>query len=404
MYKYSVVNGQLAKKIEYHNRLYLIAYMAIAIKGWIAYSEVFRQYQWISDIVLTALFMIVIIYKIMVQDYSRKSLVMIAVWGLLCVYTYYKAHYYFLIASFFCIVGAEYVDFKKVLKVSCYSKIAFIGLHLFLFLIFLLFSPSSIHYSYRAHSGIPRYTFLLSHANTFSMLFVWTIFEYIYVNYKKISNISIVICGFLIWFFYLFTDSNTSIITGAIVVILTLVTKNVKKDRYFLLDWISKYLFLICSVVFPFLVAVYTRLSGSLLSIWEKIDDVFTGRLLYGALVYDTYGYSLFGRTLYFAKKTFWRGHWFDGIGCDNTYVWMFVCYGYAQLLIFAVAFILINKKISIEAKIFLIAYAAFGVMEAYIINATLCFPLLFLARMFFDDNNMISLTEREKIARKQTS
>lgn len=379
-------NRTSEESIEYENRIYLLGVMCFWIKALIDFSEILKRFQKFVDIPLLLLFIGLMVFKIIRQSYDKKTLIMSGAIVGICAITYLRVNYLYLICSVLCILAAQNVDFDRILKMSYRIKGTFIAIHVVLYAIARVVMPSAISYSYRGTGGLPRTQFFLSHANTFSMFLVWTIFEYLFVNYSIVTWKNILACWAIILFFYKFTDSNTMIIASTVVVVGMLCMKYWRGHK--VISFISKYCCLICAIVFPVLIAIYTKLSGAALELWLQLDEIFTGRLLYGAVVYDLKGWTLLGKTHSFEAKTFWRGHWFDGIGCDNIYVWMFVCYGYLELLMVAFAFIRMNKYAADKEKIFIIAFVIYGIMEAYVTNALFCFPLLFIGKYFWENAN----------------
>jgi hypothetical protein len=113
------------------------------------------------------------------------------------------------------------------------------------------------------------------------------------------------------------------------------------------------------------------------------LDKFFTGRLLYGAVAYDLKGLSIFGKVAEFDQKIYWNGYWIDGMIFDNCYIWMMVSYGIVYLVLISLASIVFNKRMDVRDRIFIILYTLYTVMEAYVMNAAICFPLLIFGMYF---------------------
>ena len=91
------------------------------------------------------------------------------------------------------------------------------------------------------------------------------------------------------------------------------------------------------------------------------------------------------GQSVSFGEKTYWRGYWFDVISCDNTYVWAFVNFGLIYMLLIGAGFFVISKKTTTAQQILITSYTLYGIMEAYILNAMFCFPVLFIGLCLWD-------------------
>jgi hypothetical protein len=116
---------------------------------------------------------------------------------------------------------------------------------------------------------------------------------------------------------------------------------------------------------------------------FDTLNEMFTGRLLYGAVAYDLKGLSIFGKNVTFDPKLYWNGYWIDGMIFDNCYIWMMVSYGIAYLVLISFAAIAFNSRMDTRDRIFIILYSLYTIMEAYVMNAAICFPLLILGMYF---------------------
>jgi hypothetical protein len=146
---------------------------------------------------------------------------------------------------------------------------------------------------------------------------------------------------------------------------------------------------MICSILFPIICMVYTSLSGTALTIWESINELLSGRLIYGACAYNLSGVAWLGKSIsYMYTKTYWYGHWFDQMVFDNSYILFFVSNGYIVLLLLAILFILSGRVTTREDKIFLFVYAVYFMMETYVLNSIFCFAIIILGKVFFEKND----------------
>lgn len=375
------------KKQEYTDLdtiIYIVGIMAISLKALISFSDLL---QWVPSIVHSALggmFIVCMVIKFARQRYIVKYVLGIGFLGICCLFTYMSARYYYLLSTFFCLIALQDVDIKQVLQISSKFKAVFLAVHFVIYELVVIVAPAYATYSYRSGVGEPRHTYFMSHANTVTMYIVWTSLEYIYCTYEKLTMQKLLGIWLINFISHYFTDSNTGFIVATFVTIFIICDKYKKETIMKLVHLGARYGFLMCSVIFNLMIVSYTSLSGPLLELFHKIDDFFTGRLLYGAVTYDLKGCTLMGRILYFDKKTYWLGHWFDTITCDNTYVWFFVCYGMLYIILLSFAFWWIGKKTTNIEKIMIFSYVFYAAMENYVINVVFCFPLFLIGKYVF--------------------
>lgn len=366
---------------KFGQNLYEYGFMILAVKNLLDSSGLFKRPEWL-DTLLIFTFLCLIFWKLALQRYTMSRLIIFGVVGVICAYTCIKGDYFYIIFSFLGIIAMQDVDLKEVVRKTSNVKIIILLIHIFVYFVILFAMPDKIVYIYR--NGIKRHYFFLGHPNTFSMYVLWTSMEYLYSRYDKLKIINLVSIWLVNFITYQFTNSNTGVMVTTLAIVLSICDKKNVRGIIKSLQPLSKYGFAICSITIPLFVASYSKFSGRMMEIFNHINDFFTGRLLYGAYVYDVYGATLLGRTITFAKKSYWRGHWIDTVVLDNSYIWLFVMYGALYLIILSIAFFLIAKSTSNIEKILIISFTFYGVMEAYIMNAAICFPLLFIGKYLY--------------------
>ena len=271
---------------------------------------------------------------------------------------------------------------KYVLNWSYKVRAFLLTVHVAAYIFTLLRNPDSIEYVYR--DSVLRHSFFFSFSNTFSMFLIWTIFEYLYVNYEQLTLQSLIIVTAIDASLNYFTLSTTNTIISVVVLLLILFNKLFPEWKMGAVRWFVKYAYMILSVFFCLITVYYRKLSGSLMEIYNWLDDFFTGRLIYGAYMYEKYGATFFGQTFKLRQNDYWNGYWFNGIACDNTYLWHLVSFGVVFLVILSVLFFAVAGKVKRQDAIFLSVYILYAVTEIYVTNAVLCFSLIVLAQYAF--------------------
>lgn len=389
------------ERLKNRQSLFEAAMLLYAVKDVLESTSLFRRPEWL-DSLFVVVFLVLIVWKMALQTYTLLQIGVIGVLGAMCAYTCINGNYFYIMISFLCIFAMKDVDFAQVVKKVSWLKAGLLSVHVLYYGICKVISPGKISYIYR--NGVKRSYFFMSHPNTFSMFVLWTTIGLAYSYYEKLNRIQIGALWMINLFFYVFTNSNTGLMVSTIVFGLMLLEKSGFGLHMILKS--SKYVFAGFSIIIPAFTASYTKLSGPLLAVYDFLNDFFTGRLLFGSYVYDIYGISWIGKTIYFPEKTYWRGHWFDEMVFDNAYIWMFVIYGYFYLLLIAAAFILIEKRTTRVEKILIIGYAFYGIMEAYIISATICMPLLLLGKYMYqileERKNKKNMPRKKLVAERQ--
>ena len=363
------------------DKMYSIGFVSLLIRLICSYSDIIHL-PGVLDTILGVVFVICMLLVLVDEKLTGLQLFAVVAVGVVCVYSYTQMDNYYLLATYFCMVASKHVNLKYVLNWSYKVRAFLLTVHVAAYIFTLIRNPDSIEYVYR--DSVLRHSFFLSHANTFSMFLIWTIFEYLYVNYEQLTLQSLIIVTAIDASLNYFTLSTTNTIISVVVLLLILFNKLFPEWKMGAVRWFVKYAYMILSVFFCLITVYYRKLSGSLMEIYNWLDDFFTGRLIYGAYMYEKYGATFFGQTFKLRQNDYWNGYWFNGIACDNTYLWHLVSFGVVFLLILSVLFFAVAGKVRRQDAIFLSVYILYAVTEIYVTNAVLCFSLIVLAQYAF--------------------
>lgn len=363
------------------DKVYAFGFISLLLRLFISYSDLF-QIPGTVDMALLWVFVGCMLLVIIDEVLTELQLAVVVITGAICIYSYSKMDNYYLLATFLCMVASKNINLKYVLNWSYKVRTFLLAIHVAVYIFTLITSPESIEYVYR--DGVLRHSFFLSHANTFSMFLLWTIFEYLYVNYEKLNVQSLIIITVINASLNFFTQSTTNTIVSVIVLLIILLNKLLPKWQMSAIRWFIKYAYAIFSIFFCLITIFYRKLSGSLMTLYNLLNDFFTGRLIYGAYMYDKYGGTLLGKTLNLRPNDYWNGHWFNGIACDNAYIWHLVSFGVIFLVLLILLFFAVADKVNQRDAIFLSVYILYAVTEIYVTNAVLCFSLIVLAQYAF--------------------
>lgn len=379
------------EKGGFYTKLYSFGFGLMVVRAVLDSSTLIILPNIIEKLII-CIFLLLMGIKLFHQTYSRIQL--FSVLALMCLTAYSSIRYgYFTL--FYCTVAVcaiQSIELKKLLKMSATIKIILLSIHTVIYFATYLLEPSKITYVYRTDM-VPRHYFFLGHANTFTAFLVWVCIEIVYINYERIKINHLVSLWAINIFFYSFTDSNTGFIVITSFLVCCILEKKGNKKIIGFISFFSRYAFLIATLFSCTLIILYTRLSGVGLEIYNAIDKFFTGRITYGAYVYDVFGITLLGRSINFASKTYWRGHWIDAMIFDNSYIWFLVLYGAIHLCIISGLFIWLAPRASFIEKVTICFLVFYGLTEAYIIDPFICFPLLLLGKYYYSKQSSHVLT-----------
>ena len=379
---YNIMDETLSDRVRFDEQLYIFAFALFIIKNVLEVSSLISRPEWVDN-GLIAFFLVVMIFRLLRQSYHPITFVMMMGFLLIVFYTAYTIKYYTIAITFLFIMGLQDIELRKVIGVSARLKSIIILFHTLVYLVNLEVFPSTIQFYFR--DGILRHNFYLGHPNLFQAYVMWTCMEWLFLYYKKLRPWHLIGVWLINFFYYEFTDSNTSLIVATLTLVIIGIDRFSAEDglsRHIMkafVNFFSQYGFMIFSIFFYLIIMSYTKLSGPLLSIWKVFNSGLSGRLRYGAYAYDVYGVSLIGRLIRFPEKVQWRDQWLDDIIFDNTYIWMIIIVGIFYMVVISLALILLNKSMTQVERIFITALIFYGIMEAYMLNAGIAFPILLI-------------------------
>ncbi len=387
-----VIDKLSEEKISYKNSVYYAAFLIMVLKGLCAYSELLlysftRPFMTFSNL----LFLFLLMYKMFfLQKYTIRQVITIFLLGLVTLYSDRVTDMFIFMPNLLFLASTQDVDFKGVIRKVYKIEAVFLTIHVIIYAFLWIFNRDILYFSVRMEdTGYKyRHQFLLSHANSASMLVLWTILGYLYSEYDTLNKKKIFCAWGAYVFLYLFTDSNSGLIILTIVSILLLIKISYGGVIDSLVTFLARYLFIILAVVFNFMMISFTKCTGIAREIWLVINKALTGRLLYGAYAYDNYGYSLFGQAIY-NRKDYWQGMWIDAIPCDNAYMWMAVGYGAVYLFVIGYLFWKYSAYAKFEEKVLVIAFSLYTMMELYITFMYYSFSVVMLMQYVWKDRSL---------------
>lgn len=224
------------------------------------------------------------------------------------------------------------------------------------------------------NTGEQRYTFYMNHPNIVAGLILWLIAQYSYLKYDnlKIRHFIIFLAIFIVT--YLLTLSRTTLIASIVLLVLLVISKNIKVAKA--ITCFSKFVFII-AIVFTIGIS-YIYIFNRDNFILQKLESALSGRISLLSIAIDEYGVSLLPRDIDLTKDVKWDFGGEAELYLDSIYSRAYIKYGLLYLIWLIYLFTNLNSKNENKNSIFIILFAIIGVTERYIMYPVIGFPLLF--------------------------
>lgn len=363
--------------------LYYIAVIVIVSKLILAYSELFVLSDTVNSI-LNFSFIGLMLIKLLssVELKIKKIYIAFTIFALIAFYTSIQIDNYIILFSTLGIIALKQMNVRSIIKLSFFVKVFWLSIHLLCFIFAMIFNPEIIQHS--LIDGVVRYRIFLTQPNTACMLFLWTIFEFMYLYYDRLNFSKMVFCTILFSAIVFITKSKTSLIAYIFAWILIFFRKKdfLRKS----ITFFSKFGYIILTAIFVTMTIIYTKSP-----IAKLLNTFFTGRLAGAAKAYDLYGFTFFGQYIKLGTKIAWDAvYGVTSIWLENAYSMMFINYGIFYAIIIAVALWIASDYLTTKDKLFVCVMLVYGMSESYIVDIYLCFPLLLVANAIYDKEKYI--------------
>lgn len=301
----------------------------------------------------------IILIKCLRGRYSSKAILAILFITPIVTYGAYKSGNVRYLTLWFFAVGMQDVDVDTVIRVTYRFLVVLIPSIMLLRVIGVIPDHLDIFGTFSSRYGIQRQALGFSHPNGLGMKFFELAACYCYLHRDFISLKTIASVGFLALLTFLIPNSLGSFV--AIIMLLGVSVyfalhkqENDSELRRF--AWISTVLSLAFNIY-----SIFVGKNGvDIHPLVAKVDSFASDRLLYSHIVFDYYGFGLFGQTINVG-----RGEYADFSFLDNSYIDLLLRQGLLVYLIITVVILLTIFKQS-KADMFygsiLFIYALLGI------------------------------------------
>lgn len=364
---------------------YYIAIFLFAIKSWFFFSKIIEVpsvVEQIFKIFILLFFMLKVIYS---KISKRKLLISILIFSIMFIIANIN-NFINLFFTFLAIICAKDVSVKKSIKVLLFVNLCMLIIHLIYF--GFQFFTNRYGVDYILYNGIQkRYYCFMRHPNYVAAIMFWTLCQYICINIEKQkSNILISIIVTILCFEL--TKSRTTMLIFIILLLYLMFRDNVSEKflkRTF-------YIILFGGMFLTFFLVFNFNTSNEVLSVFIKnIDTVLSHRITYSYEAIELYPLTFLGNKI--DVETAWYG---SRLMIDSFYISCLVEYGVCLLVIFIFASCKIIKRLSKDEKFFFILITIVALTERYIFYVSLCFPLLYLIKLYDTNKNLIRKRGRQ--------
>lgn len=375
-----------SKRMIMLNDIYYLSVILLTIKVVLISSELIVLNELIDNTIF-AISIILIATKMVLLNKSLFDLILIGMIGIICLYTGIKSGSYHIFISYLIIAGSYKSDMKKMIKCILYTLTIMILTHLVVYLINMLFNNVEISSIVKQGEFVSTHSFYLGHSNTASMYILWTILGFIYLNYDNLTINKIIVYSALMISNYYFTRSRTCIIISILMISMIFLDKYILKNSNKIFKNLSKYGFIIISLITITLCKFYDKFS--FISI---INKLFSGRLLLSYFALKTYGYTLFGQFIDFTVNYGVVSNWsVTRLAIDIMPLRLIINYGVFYLIVYSLLLLKSNKYALKKEHIFITLMIFYSLMEIFTMNAVVCFPLAICGWYIINNNSIKS-------------
>ncbi len=376
------------KKVNITSSMYYFTLMLLCVKAVFARSAIFPLSGWLDN-VMTLFICVLFFFKILTQHYNGRQIITITFLAAVSIVSCFRTGDFTLLLSCLTILSAQEVDLHDAVWVLCSTKTILIIFHVIYY-----FANLSVMLVWEGGTRGARYFMGFTHPNVFSIIFLWTMLELLFLQYTTIKIPTLCMWYLTILLGYYFTRTRTLLVIASIALLLMILTKY-RKSQNRIIYRFSKFSYIICFAVSMLLFGLYAKFSQSLYA----LNHLLSNRVYYGSLALKVYSPTVFGSAIGSDQTS--SLNFLNNAGSliiDNSYVFFVIKFGLIFVILFAAVFFKLADLNDKKLNIMLILLAVFGLMESSIDNFIICFPLIFASRIIFEDKQARSALGPQQI------
>ncbi|WP_432629600.1 hypothetical protein [Brotaphodocola sp.] len=317
------------------------------------------------------------LHCIMMQYYNRKILLVYILVSLLALYSTIRVGNYGIFITAVTCLAIYGEDPKKVIEFIFKYECLFFVLHLIFAIIRIPFTGD--FYS-QIIDGVERLNMGFGHPNRFSVLVFNLLLMWIWLNFKNIKYINILIIFGISLINYKLTRTRTNETAILILLIVLLFYKHFPQKTSNVLRIVAMFITPVLSIISMLAVILYTKGNNIVL---VALDKALSGRIRLGAYAYEHYGISFWGRTLLTEKIQYDETYQLNYFTFDNIYTDISMRQGIIWLILLIVLFYVLAKRKNDDINFAIIAWGIYGITEVHGLNVYMLFVVLLTCELF---------------------
>lgn len=311
------------------------------------------------------------------SKYTLRQLILIACFGIICLYTCIKAKDYNMLITYFWVISAINYRFDSSLYIIHKTKVYLILICIVISAIVTIVTGNNILTVNNAKGAY--FIFGFTHPNTIALLCFWCTVEYSYLSYKKNKHkkTEANMLALNILFFLLF-GSKTAIIGAFIWTIgMNLIRRDKVSSKF--LRFLGMSIFPITGLVFFAFVYAYGRRGGAMYNLSIFFDKIITGRVRMAARLHDIYGETILGQFVQRGSSQWDSYYQLNAVTIDGMFASFLVQIGLVYFILVSIGIFKVAKNGDVLTQMLIIVYTYYALSEVGVLNGFLAFPLLMI-------------------------
>lgn len=359
------------------NKLAKIVVVLLGIKVMLSTSRIYNN-DLLENVLLVASILFTIIF-IIIGKYKIKEILVIALLGLIMTYTAIQCNNYSILMTYIVLVLCRELKISEFIRIDLRLKEILIIMQLIYVFVLYIINPREIVFTYDN-----RFDFFTIHPNTFSMVFIGLILDWIWLNYKKVNikNMALINAVSICLYYFTKTDALIVIIILLDVFLGIKLTLNIGDLFVYLMSkyGITGMILAVAGVLYG-----YYKEVDWLENILRYLDVLLSRRLSMIAYAFKTYGPTIWGQE--FSGTTEYNVQYqVLGFNFDNLYMTLILGFGIIYIIMIMFSFWhLANMKIY-RVNLFLMIFLLYGFVESQIILVYYIPTLVLVAGLIYKE------------------
>lgn len=313
----------------------------------------------------------------MYMKFTFMQYLMIMISTLILLFTSYMSNDSSLMITFFTVLLLKNKSIDDFIRIIFRIKVYFLIIHVIISCFLIFISPDKILTYYSGNEF--RISFMTSHPNVFSLIYSWTIIEWLWINWRNIKNKNIAIIFILDVIIYMCTKTDVFILVHIAMITMFGIKKYFKKLLRILAQWIAPIM-----IIFTFGSSwIYDNSFSVLNPMVNQIDLLLSRRIAFISLGRSLWNFTMFGQNI--DMNLGWNIEYrVNNVALDNVFALCAFKYGWIYIFIICYAFWKLAKCDNTKVNIIIITFALYALIEGQLLIVYYSFVLALLKYVLF--------------------